>query len=123
MLRADEGPFLEAALARPDADGPRLVYADFLEQSDDPAVAARGELIRVQLALSCLPEGSPQAAQLAERQEELRQRYYEAWVDPLRGFVAWVGFRRGIPDMASIEATEFLERGDELFQILPIRWL
>jgi uncharacterized protein (TIGR02996 family) len=120
MLRADERPFLDAALARPNADAPRLVYADFLEQCEDPADAARGELIRVQMAMA---RSGPHfdVSPLAERERELIQQHYDRWTASLRGFVAGVEFRCGIPDTVSMETSEFLERGDELFQLLPVR--
>jgi uncharacterized protein (TIGR02996 family) len=117
MFRADERPFLDAALARPQDDGPRLVYADFLEQTGDPADAARGELVRVQLALARNPDDPA----LHNLQADLLQRHYAAWTAPLRGFVGGVEFRRGLPDVVSVEAVEFLDRGDELFRTLPVR--
>ncbi len=40
--------FLEDIVAHPDDDAPRLVYADWLEDQDDPAGRARADLIRVQ---------------------------------------------------------------------------
>lgn len=120
MIRADERPFLDAVLARPDADAPRLVYADFLEQGDDPADAARGELMRVQIA-SARATDAGTLAHLLDRERELHERFYEAWTAPLRGFVTGVVFRRGIPDVVSVAAQEFLDRGDELFERLPVR--
>ncbi len=44
--------FLEAIIGRPDDDGPRLAYADWLDERGD---AARAEFIRVQIALARLP--------------------------------------------------------------------
>lgn len=46
---APTGPFLDAILADPADDGPRLVYADHLIERGDPAGAALGELIVVQI--------------------------------------------------------------------------
>jgi uncharacterized protein (TIGR02996 family) len=120
MIRADERPFLDAVLARPDADAPRLVYADFLEQSGTPADAARGELLRVQLAAAHAADPTTVAV-LKNRERELHERHYESWTAALRGFVSGVVFRRGIPDVVSIPAAEFIDRGDELFELLPVR--
>src|SRR5436190_2198494 len=112
MIRADERPFLDAALARPDADAPRLMYADFLEQSDDPADAARGELMRIQIAIARAADASAAGvAQLKDRERELCQHFYDAWTAPFRGFLTGIVFRRGIPDVVSLTAAEFLERG------------
>ena len=45
----DESAFIRAIIADPDNDGPRLVYADWLE---DRGQCARSELIRVQVELA-----------------------------------------------------------------------
>src|SRR2546422_761256 len=47
---SDSAPFLRAICAHPDDDGPRLVYADWLDERGDP----RGEFIRVQCGLAKL---------------------------------------------------------------------
>ena len=56
-------PFLDLILRQPEADAPRLVYADWLDERNDP----RGEYIRVQIALTRLPSDSPQRAELKRR--------------------------------------------------------
>ena len=56
MTFTDEQPFLDAIFARYHDDGPRLVYADFLDAAGDPE---RAELVRVQLALARLTEDHP----------------------------------------------------------------
>jgi uncharacterized protein (TIGR02996 family) len=47
-----EDELLAAVVRAPDDDGPRLIYADWLEERGDPA---RAELIRVQCALAAGP--------------------------------------------------------------------
>src|SRR5947199_8367617 len=44
--------FLARVRELPDADEPRLIYADWLDEQGDP----RGEFIRAQVALARLPE-------------------------------------------------------------------
>ncbi len=56
-----------AVLAHPDDDLPRLVYADWLDESGDPDGA---RFVRAQIALSALPEWDPQAAALRRTQPE-----------------------------------------------------
>ena len=51
-----DAAFLDAILAHPDDDGPRLVYADWL---DEQGQAARAEFIRVQCELARLGEADP----------------------------------------------------------------
>lgn len=116
MSPTDEQPFLDAVLARPRDDGPRLVYADFLGDTGDPADAARGDLVRVQVALARLPDDHPRRADLVDRQADLLERHAAAWAAPLADLVSGVEFRRGVPDSVSVDAAAFVARGDELFR-------
>jgi uncharacterized protein (TIGR02996 family) len=120
MHFTDEQPFLDAIFDRYDDDRPRLIYADFLDDADEPE---RAELIRVQLALSRLSLDDPRRPELKDREAELLNRNRAAWTSHLVGLVLGVDFRRGIPDSASVDATTFLERGEELFQKLRVRRL
>jgi uncharacterized protein (TIGR02996 family) len=120
MQFTDEQPFLDAVFDRFADDRPRLVYADFL---DDSGEVERAELIRVQLALSRLGPDDPRRPALADRQAELLARNRAEWTAHLAGLVVSVDFRRGIPDSASVDARTFLERGTELFGRIRIRRL
>ena len=82
---AEENAFLEPILARYADDGPRLVYADFLDESDEPADRARGELIRVQCALARLSDDHPRRVEVTHREGELLQAHQAAWTEHLRG--------------------------------------
>src|SRR5262245_50639277 len=121
MSPAAEQPFLDAILARYHDDGPRLVYADFLDETGDPADAAKAELIRVQVALAKLPEDHPRRPELANREDELKLAYREVWTAHLAGLAVGAEFRRGVPDAVTVEAEVFLTHGDELFRRGPIR--
>lgn len=120
MHLTDERPFLDAVFERYSDDRPRLVYADFLDDSDEPE---RAELIRVQLALSRLGDDDPRRPALSDRQAELLAQNRAAWTAHLAGLVLSVDFRRGIPDSASVDAATFLARGGELFDRLRVRRL
>ncbi|MBN9119602.1 MAG: TIGR02996 domain-containing protein [Planctomycetes bacterium] len=120
MHFTDEQPFLDAVFDRYADDRPRLVYADFLDDSGEPE---RAELIRVQLALARLGEDDPRRPALSDRQAELLARNRADWTAHLAGLVVSVDFRRGIPDSASVDAVTFLERGAELFTRLRVRRL
>src|SRR4051794_8480643 len=120
MHFTDEQPFLDAVFDRYADDRPRLIYADFLDDSGEPE---RAELIRVQLALSKLSEDDPRRPDLSDRQAELLTQNRAEWTAHLAGLVVSVDFRRGIPDSASVDAGTFLERGNELFARLRVRRL
>lgn len=121
MSHLDEQPFLDAILARYHDDGPRLVYADWLEETGEPLDLARAELIRVQIALARLPDDHVRLAELANRQTELLQQHRATWTAHFVEIGAGVEFRRGIPDAVSIDAATFIERGSKLFQRGPVR--
>ncbi len=68
---------LAAIQADPDADLPRLVYADFLEESGD---AARAEFIRVQVELARLPETDAAVPGLEDRAHALLVAHERQWL-------------------------------------------
>ena len=81
---------LAEVLADPEADAPRMVYADWLTQAGDP----RGEFIALQLERDRLGEGAP--AQLAERKAELLKKHKKAWVGEFAGTRIEYGFEGGV---------------------------
>jgi uncharacterized protein (TIGR02996 family) len=73
--------FLASIIEAPDDDTPRLIYADWLEERDDP----RGEFIRVQCELARLRKSKdgPRRAALKARGRELFSGQQDAWVEAL----------------------------------------
>src|SRR5262249_17123054 len=83
--------FLAAIHAEPDADEPRLVFADWLEDHGDP----RSELIRIQCEMARAPFGSLLYLTLEDREREWLDRYDEVWPGELgNGEIFW---ERGLP--------------------------
>jgi uncharacterized protein (TIGR02996 family) len=78
----DEPTFLEAIGEAPDDDGPRLLFADFLDEKGDPASVARAEFIRVQCALNELEPGDPSAAAVRAREQALLEANWRTWIRP-----------------------------------------
>ena len=120
MSFTDEQPFLDAIFARYRDDGPRLIYADFLEDSGDPE---RAELIHVQLALARMNTEHPRRPELANREAELLNIHRDRWTAHLGGLVVGVEFRRGVLDSVSVDSAVFLSRANELFASVPVRRL
>jgi uncharacterized protein (TIGR02996 family) len=81
---------LAACKEEPDEDTPRLVLADWLEDHGQPH---RAELVRVQVELARLPEGTPRHQELSAREGELLFCHGEEWVGPLHKAAS---FRRGL---------------------------
>jgi uncharacterized protein (TIGR02996 family) len=120
---SDADALLAAVLADPDADLPRLVFADHL---DDAGEAARAEFIRLQVALAADPTSLP----LRAREQLLLQRHAAGWLAPLRArgeplqspaTHGW--FRRGFVEEVWMPAGVFLTKADKLFRRAPVRRL
>jgi uncharacterized protein (TIGR02996 family) len=119
MPFTDEQPFLDAIFARYHDDGPRFIYADFLDDAGDPE---RGELVRVQVALSRMTEDHPKHAELKNQEAELREANLARWCSHLSDLdLEQCEFRRGVLDSVVVNAATFLEKGDELFRRVPVR--
>jgi uncharacterized protein (TIGR02996 family) len=90
----DETELLAAVWAAPDDDGPRLVYADYLQERGDP----RGEFI----TLGC--KKKPNAAD-NKRMRTLQKAHGDAWLGPLQPAVLLrktVSFERGFLSLCSV---------------------
>src|SRR5262245_63809047 len=90
-----EAALLRTIRAEPDDDTARLVYADFVEEEGD---AARGEFIRVQVALARQAEDDPRRPALEDREHELLAEHETRWLGVLpadaEGLTDW-RFERG----------------------------
>lgn len=75
----DEGSFLQAILANPTDDLPRLVYADWLEEQQTEAATLKAEFLRVTVALAGrLRSGARK--QLQRRLKELARPLPTDWL-------------------------------------------
>jgi uncharacterized protein (TIGR02996 family) len=118
MSDAGERGILEAILAAPEEDGPRLVFADWLEEHGDPD---RAEYIRLQIRHSQTKQYSPVWQEMRERIEDLHKRHGRRW---LVGFPAWatenVQFRRGFPADVQLHVDVFLASAEGLARLMPL---
>jgi uncharacterized protein (TIGR02996 family) len=133
----DEG-LLQAIIAEPDDDAPRLVYADWLDDHDRPE---RARLIRVQCEHHQLTELDDAAtkgrrAALAAEIVALLKKHKAAWLAelPFCGGVFWrpapndhspAGiFERGFINMIMAESpTALLGDGEREFAVAPVQRL
>ena len=104
---------LDAILAAPDDDAPRLVYADWLSERGDP----RGEQIAVEIALARAALDAPDRPSLLERAAALRTSIGHPSVDGVA-----VEFRsaRGMIEHAKLALDALLARADDLFDVAPL---
>src|SRR5262245_33286356 len=120
---SDRDTFLRAIRANPDDDTLRLVFADWLDEHNDPA---RAEFIRVQVELEPIRDqiDTPRVRQLLGREAVLFSEHGPRWVGRRTDLdVAHPGFgpvfRRGLPEMVCLSLDNFLARGGELFEDCP----
>jgi uncharacterized protein (TIGR02996 family) len=120
-----EAPLIQAILDDPDDNTIRLVYADWLEEHGDAGDAARGEFIRVQIALTQIDEDDPRCLALYLREQELLEEHQQHWISelpegmrkrPLAGPV----FRRGFVSRVSVTFDAFLTRAEQLYATTPV---
>ena len=116
-------PFLRAIWDAPHDDAPRLVYADFLEETGEPVHVARAEFIRLQCELARFGEfdDSPRRAKLAEREKELMKQHGRAWKEGLPQALQKAGFRRGFvfPRRQRYPGAKFLKLPKKAFDAAP----
>ncbi len=116
--------FLEAIAEDPDDDGPRLVYADWLEEHGD---AEWAEFIRLQLALDPLPWfdvrhfcANLRLQQILESRPEHRDDDLPAWARKVCETARYQSYRRGMPSVIHCDAADWLAHGQELLERYPI---
>jgi uncharacterized protein (TIGR02996 family) len=115
-VSADE-TYLDAILANPDDDKPRLTYADWLKERGDP----RGDFIHLQCRLAKMGKKDPLRPDLRARERELLERYGKRWVGRLRPWLKRCLFRRGFPEKVTMLPSVYLEHAGELARVAPIR--
>jgi uncharacterized protein (TIGR02996 family) len=109
---SDRDAFLAAIIEQPEQDLPRLVYADFL---DDSGETARAEFIRLQCAAA---QGDREHDR---RIGELEKLHREEWLAPLGRGVYHAVFRRGFPEHLVMAARDFVKDNPEIRMHTPVR--
>src|SRR5947209_13753167 len=91
-METDASALWRAVVADPHDDAPRLILADFLEETGRPE---RAEYVRLQCRLAALDEEAPERAALDRRERQLWVKHKAAWRAPLPALVREFPFRRG----------------------------
>jgi uncharacterized protein (TIGR02996 family) len=110
--------FLKAIAANPADDTARLVFADWLDERDDPL----GEFIRLQIQLDRKPK-RPRSGTLVAREKELLKAHQAEWLGRLaaaeRSRAFEPTFRRGFVDSATIHGRVVADYADDLRRQCP----
>jgi uncharacterized protein (TIGR02996 family) len=119
---------LSTILANPDDDIARLVYADWLEETAEPAAVARARFIRLQIECArCPPDASfsPHADEI----DALAARWAREWLMELPAPVAKAvreerrgagAFRRGFVDGITLSTEAFMWTVPALLAAAPV---
>jgi uncharacterized protein (TIGR02996 family) len=114
----EERAFFDPIRDAPADDGPRLIFADWLDEHGQPD---RAEFIRIQCALVRLADEDPRRADLGERERRLLEANEFRWAADLALLVTGWAFHRGVIDSVSVDPAQFLSSGADLFDLAPIR--
>ena len=116
---SDEAALLHAIYANPDDDTPRLVYADWLDEHDQPE---RAEFIRVECEEARTDHSSPAYLPLLQRASDLFERYRRRWFKPLVGgdLVDHVLTSRGFVDTVVLSPDDFADHADTITTCAPL---
>lgn len=112
---------LAAIRDNPDDDTPRLVYADWCDDTRQPE---RAEFIRAQCARARLPDWDAQARELRRRERVLLARHGRSWLAELPSIsgLRWGGFERGfVSEVCASTATDFVAQAEAARAVAPVR--
>ncbi len=115
--------FLRAICDAPHDDLPRLVYADFLEESEHPELVARAHFIRAQIAMEQLTTSDLEYHAFAGVAERCLDMFGDNWAwDLPRWFREECKFtyRRGFPEVVTAVVGSLMRNGTELREATPI---
>jgi len=118
---ADQKQLLRTIRDHPDEDTPRLMYADWLEEHDDPA---RAEFVRAQCRLAergrheTVPPTDPDRQHELQLERQLGERWL-AELPEIRG-VRWAGFWRGFPIASVARATTLVRAAEKVWGAAPV---
>lgn len=97
-----DNEFVRAILDSPFDDGPRRVYADWLEDQGDP----RAEFLHVQLQFPEVEAFGEDYENLVQREAAAREAVDEEWIERVRRFTtppAPVDVKEAVPELAPFE--------------------
>lgn len=115
-----EPELLQAVLAKPDDDAPRLEYAKWCEAQTDETTRQRGAMIRLQIA--AFRAGETIGGREAEA-HKLIEKYRARWDHELRSIVSSVSYHRGFAELVALPAARWPESGRKIRALAPVRHL
>lgn len=112
-----EKSFLQSICESPADDGPRLIYADWLDDHGQPE---RAEFIRTQIRLASIDEWDPARPDLLRREQALLRKYVKKWSKEVAKFTKRIEFVRGFIGTMALPVGTFLNNAKEIFATVPL---
>src|SRR5262245_35805683 len=109
--------FIRAIEAEPEDDAPRLVFADWLDDHDDPD---RARFIRLQCeqhrlyGWTLFRSKSSHRCELEQELKTLLKLHGKTWTDGLPAWAQEAGFQRGFPRIYSMTGKQFLDHASAI---------
>jgi uncharacterized protein (TIGR02996 family) len=115
----DERALLNAILAHPDEDTPRLAYADWLDETGGKANVARAEYIRLQIRRAGGSNCVEQDPVREDRLLEANSKHWKASLPKLSG-VRWGTFVRGFPQVTVTSGMAIARNAEAIWAASPV---
>ena len=121
MAKLEVHPLMRTIVEYPDADLPRLVYADWLDEQEDPKLAILAEYIRLSIEAETMPMRSAERKPFDRRRYELLRLDRDTLCLPTPGWThdAFT-MRRGFPERLHCSLKRFAEGGAAVLESVPI---
>lgn len=100
VIRAQKG-FVQAIHENPRDDAVLLIYADWLEDQDNPALRDCGQFIRVQYSLAELSKDEPYRKTLRKSELALLRKFGDGWLGKVPLRFRFEGYYSGFPSIRS----------------------
>jgi uncharacterized protein (TIGR02996 family) len=123
VAKLEPHPLMRTIVDHPDADLPRLVYADWLDEQGDPQMAMLAEYIRLSIEQESLTLWSDPQDRIERRLQELEAAVSSPRCPPMPEWATRrVRLRRGLPVALWCSPRQFAEEG-EVLELAPITQL
>jgi len=117
---ATDAAMRRAILAQPDDDGPRLLYADWLDEQGDSALSARAAFIRLQCRLARATLSPAERSRLRAEARALYAAHAPTWLGALARAVDYRQFERGFLAYVELTGKRLQRWAEALSRVGPI---
>src|SRR5262245_47690475 len=120
--RNERRGFLEDIAEHREEDGPRLIFADWLEEHGDESERAWAQFMRIECAMAGVSEGGAEWNRLEKRTKALLAAHGAAWFGPAAddSIVRAITTRRGFVEIIELPTNQFTAHAAAIFEWCPL---